>query len=296
MDACSLGKLKCSDSMNDAEIYEAIITAQKAGEPVALATVVSVQGSVPRHEGAKMLVYADARTAGTVGGGAMESLVIEEALAALRDGQTRMPSYTLNNLEDGDPGICGGTVQVFIEPVHSQPTLLVIGGGHVGRALAELGKWMNYRVVLSDDRAEYCNPDYAPGLDEYVVCSPGEVPQQTAINTRTYIACVTRGLPVDVNLIPALLATDAPYIGLIGSRRRWSLTVKALMEQQGLSEADLARIHAPIGLELEAETPEEIALSIMAEITMLRRGGTGQPMRRPGAKEGDNLRVTYDEC
>ncbi len=271
--------------MNDSAVYEALIEAQKTGEPVALTTVVSVQGSVPRHEGSKMLVRADGSIIGTVGGGAMESLVIKEALASLADGQTRMPAYTLNNLEDGDPGVCGGTIQVFIEPIGISPTLLVIGGGHVGKALAELGKWVGYRVILSDDRAEFCNPDYVPGMDGYVVCKPGEVPGHVAINKQTSIACVTRGLPVDVRLLPALLATDAPYIGLIGSRRRWSLTVKALKDEQGMSEAELARVHAPIGLELEAETPQEIALSIMAEITMLRRGGSGRPMRWLGEVE-----------
>lgn len=260
-------------------VYEALIEAQQAGEAVALATVVSVKGSVPRHAGSKMLVRGDGSIIGTVGGGAMEALVIKVALEALADGQTRMPSYTLNSLEDGDPGVCGGTVQVFIEPVGVNPTLLVIGGGHVGKALTVLGKWMGYRVVLSDDRPEFCNPEYVSGLDTYMICKPAEVAEQVAINGQTYIACVTRGLPVDVNLIPALLATSAPYIGLIGSRRRWALTVKALKTEHGLRDADLQRVHAPIGLELEAETPEEIALSIMAEITMLRRGGSGKPMR-----------------
>lgn len=265
--------------MDNTVVYTALLEAQKAGEPVALATVVSVQGSVPRHTGSKMLVRADGSITGTVGGGAMEAQVIKAALDAMADGQTRMPSYTLNNLEDGDPGICGGTVQVFIEPLGLKPTLLVIGGGHVGKALAELGKWSGYRVLLSDDRPEFCNADYLPGLDGYIVCKPGEVTEHVSINPQTYIACVTRGLSVDVNLIPALLATDAPYIGLIGSRRRWALTVEALKTQTGLSAAKLARIYAPIGLELEAETPEEIAISILAEITMIRRGGTGKPMR-----------------
>ncbi len=254
-----------------------------------MTTVVSVQGSVPRHTGSKMLVHADGSIVGTVGGGAMEAQVIKAALVALVDGQTRMPTYKLNNLEDGDPGICGGTVQVFIEPLGLKPTLLVIGGGHVGKALAQLGKWTGYRVILSDDRPEFCNADYLPGLDAYVVCKPDEVTQQIAINPQTYIACVTRGLPVDVNLMPALLATDAPYIGLIGSRRRWALTVKALKTERGLSESQLARIYAPIGLELEAETPEEIAISILAEITMLRRGGTGKPMRWIGEVEDSEL-------
>lgn len=226
-----------------------------------------------------MLVRADGSIVGTIGGGAMESLVITEAVAAIQDGKTRIPSYTLNDIKAGDPGICGGTVQVFIEPIGFPPTILVIGGGHVGKALAELGKWADYRVILSDDREEFCNPNYVAGLDGYLVCKPGEIPQQMTITSQTYIAAVTRGLPVDINLIPALLATDAAYIGLIGSRRRWALTVKALKEEHGLSEAELSRIHAPIGLELQAETPQEIAVSILAEIIMFRRGGTGQPMR-----------------
>ncbi len=263
----------------DRVVYEALLKAQAEGESAALATVVSVQGSVPRHAGSKMLVRQDGSIVGTVGGGAMESRVIAEALAAMRDGQTRMPSYTLNSIENGDAGVCGGTVQLFIEPVNSAPSLLVIGGGHVGKALAELGKWMGYRVILSDDRPEFCSVDYAPGLDDYVVCKPAELPARVNINTQTYIAAVTRGLPVDIHLIPALLATDAAYIGLIGSRRRWALTAKALREEHGLTEAQLGRIHAPIGLELQAETPHEIAVSIMAEITMLRRGGDGKPMR-----------------
>ncbi|NWF68944.1 MAG: XdhC family protein [Chloroflexi bacterium] len=263
-------------------VYEAILAAQQQGEPAALATVINVAGSVPRHTGSKMLVRADGSIVGTVGGGALEQLVIKEALAALSDGQTRAPSFRLNDLKDGDPGICGGSVQVFIEPLQVPATLLVIGGGHVGRALVELGKWLGYRVLLSDDRPEFCNAQYAPGLDGYIICVPAEITQRVPIHARTYVAAVTRGMPLDMNLIPALLTTDAPYIGLIGSRRRWALTAKALKAEKGLTDAQLARVRAPIGLELQAETPKEIAISIMAEITMLRRGGDGQPMKWMG--------------
>lgn len=264
-------------------VYEALSAAQAANEPVALATIVSTQGSMPRQAGSKMLVRADGSIVGTVGGGAMESLVIQEALLALSDGQTRLKPYNLNNLEDGDPGVCGGSAQVFIEPIMTSHTLLVIGGGHVGRALAELGKWLDYRVILSDDREAFCNADYLPGLDGYLVCKPGEVVAQATIDRQTYVAAVTRGVPIDVDLIPALLQTDAPYIGLIGSRRRWALTIKELKAQHGLTEAQLARVHAPIGLELNAETPKEIAVSIMSEIIMQRRGGTGEPMQWMGS-------------
>src|SRR5690606_16436003 len=108
----------------------------------------------------------------------------------------------------------------------------------------------------------------------YVVCKPGEIPDQLKIDSRTFVACVTRGLPVDMKLMPALVATESPYIGLIGSRRRWALTEKALREEAGLTDAQIARIHAPIGLEIGAETPKEIAISILAEIIKVRRGGT----------------------
>jgi xanthine dehydrogenase accessory factor len=256
-------------------VYEALSKAAQDGLPSALATITETQGSMPRHAGSKMLIYEDGQIVGTVGGGAMESKVIAAAKEVIATGKAVSESYTLNSLEAGDPGICGGTATIFIEAVAIAPSLLVIGGGHVGKALAELGKWLGYRVLLSDDRPEYCNESYVAGLDGYIICKPGEITEHITINQQSYIAAVTRGLPVDEKLIPALLKTEAAYIGLIGSRRRWAITAKQLQ----LSETDLKRIHAPIGLELEAETPKEIALSIMAEITMLRRGGTGQTMQ-----------------
>ena len=259
-------------------VYAALLEVHQRGQSAALATVIETQGSMPRHVGSKMLVHADGRIVGTVGGGSMEARVVQAALAALADGQARIETYTLNNLEDGDPGICGGTARIFIEPLEVAPTLLVIGGGHTGKAVAELGKWLGFRVVLCDDRPEFANPEHAPGLDGYVVCKPHEVPQHTTISSNTYIACLTRGLPVDVQLLPSLVNTGARYVGLIGSKRRWALTVKALREA-GISDEQIKRIHAPIGLELEAESPREIALSILAEIIMVRRGGSGAPMR-----------------
>jgi xanthine dehydrogenase accessory factor len=259
-----------------------LLDAKETGEAVALATVVSVQGSVPRHAGSKMLVRQNGSIVGTVGGGAMEAQIIKEAVAALQDGLTRLPSYTLNDIASGDPGVCGGTVQVFIEPLGVAPTLLIIGGGHVGKALAELGLWTGWRVILSDDRVAYCNPEYVNGLAGYVVCRPSQISEEVTIDTHTYVAAVTRGLPVDIDLLPTLLATNAAYIGLIGSRRRWALTQKALRVERGLSDTEFKRIYAPIGLELNAETPQEIAISILAHITMVRRGGNGQVMQWVG--------------
>lgn len=260
-------------------VYQALLDAQASGTACALVTVTATHGSIPRHAGSKMLVLADGSIVGTVGGGAMEARAIGEALESIVDGQTRTPTYTLNSLDAGDPGICGGTVHLFIEPIIPMPRLLVIGGGHCGKALAELGVWMGFHVTLSDDREAFCNREYAPNLHGYLVCKPSEIVNQYPIDRYTYIAAVTRGMPVDLALIPALLKTSAAYIGLIGSRRRWALTAKALREEYALTDEMLTRIRVPIGLELNAETPKEIALSIMAEIVMLRRGGTGLPMK-----------------
>jgi xanthine dehydrogenase accessory factor len=142
-------------------------------------------------------------------------------------------------------------------------------------------------VILSDDRPEFCNEEYLPGMDGYLVVPPGEIPNHLEINHHTYIAAVTRGLPIDKNLMPALLKTEAAYIGLIGSKRRWALTIKEL-EQAGYTREQLARVHAPIGLELNAETPQEIAVSILAEIIMIYRGGDGRPMKWIGDFAGVN--------
>lgn len=264
-------------------VYEAAAQAHRDGTPAALATVIGTTGSMPRHAGSKMLVYADGKIVGTVGGGAMEARVIAAAQEAVTNNQAQTETYTLNSLNAGDPGICGGSATIFIEPLQISPNLLVIGGGHVGVAVADLGKWLGYRVTLNDDREAYCNPQVAPGLDAYIISKPDELLDQVTINNNTYVAAVTRGLPIDLALIPDLLATDAAYIGLIGSRRRWAITAKQLRTDYHITDEQLRRIHAPIGLELEAESPKEIALSILAEITMIRRGGDGRPMRWLGA-------------
>ncbi len=256
-------------------VLEAALAAQREGRAAALVTVITTQGSVPRQPGSKMLVWEDGQIVGTVGGGEMEATCIQEAQAALLDGQTRLLRYNLNDLASGDPGVCGGTVQLFVEPLTPPPTVIVIGCGHVGKAVAELAKWTNLRVVVADDRPGYATPEQIPGMDAYIEAPLPDLIAQLKITTQTCVAALTRGLPVDRGLIPALLKTNAPYIGLIGSRRRWALTVQALVED-GLSERELARVHAPIGLDIGAETPKEIALSILAEIIMALHGGSGE--------------------
>lgn len=268
----------------DRLIYEAILEAKRSGQSVVLATVIRDRGSVPRHAGAKMLIYPDGRSVGTIGGGEMESRVVAEALEALASERPTILHYDLSDPSRGDPGVCGGQMDIFLEPILPHPTVLVIGCGHVGQAVADLAHWLGFRVIVSDDREELCNPEVVPGADEYLVVPPEQLADKVTIHSQTYIAVVTRGVALDVVLLPSLLDSPAPYIGVIGSRRRWATTLEQLREQ-GLSEEVLQRVHAPIGLELNAETPREIAVSIMAEIIAVRRGGTGESMKWIGTTE-----------
>jgi xanthine dehydrogenase accessory factor len=259
-------------------IYQALVELESKNESAALCTVVRSQGSTPRHSTSKMLVYEDGNFIGTVGGGELENRVFEAALQSLVDGEPQLLEYNMADPARGDPGVCGGTVEVFVEPILPAPTLVVIGGGHVGKAVAYLAKWLNFRVAVSDDRPEFVTPEANPDADVFYECKIEELPGKLKINNQTYLVLTTRGVAVDAPGLPPLLASDAAYIGVIGSKRRWKMTVDKLKEM-GISQKQIARVHSPIGLELQAETPEEIAVSIMAEILMLRSGGSGKPMK-----------------
>lgn len=263
-----------SNGFNQRVLAE-LMAAQAASEPVVLATITKARGSVPRHAGAKMLIYEDGRISGSIGGGEMEARVVQEAAIALSENQPRTLPYTFVDPKQGDPGVCGGELEVFLEPYLPPTTLFVIGCGHVGQAVADLGHWLGYRVVVTDDRTELVTPEVVPRADVYL---PGEFAAalaQQPITRSTYVVIVTRNVEVDRQILPLLVHTPASYIGVLGSRRRWAET-KRLLLADGLVETDLHGIHAPIGLELNAETPAEIAVSILAEVIMQRRQGSGE--------------------
>ena len=251
-------------------IVTELLDAQQAGEPVVLATVIKARGSVPRHSGTKMLIFADGRISGTIGGGEMESRVVAEALLALEDGRTRVLPYSLIEPDRGDPGVCGGEVEIYLEPYAPPATLFVIGCGHVGRAVAQLGHFLGYRVVVTDDREALATPENIPNADLHLPGGIENALAQQPITANTYIVLVTRNVLVDREIVPHLIHSPARYIGMMGSSRRWAETQKLLVAD-GLKAEELGRIQAPIGLEIEAETPEEIAVSILAEIIKLRR-------------------------
>jgi len=259
-------------------IYQALSELEAKNESVALCTVVKSEGPTPRHVGSKMLVYPDGKFIGTVGGGELENRVLDEAWTAMADGQARLLHYNMSDPSRGDVGVCGGQVEVFVEPILPAPIVIVIGTGHVGKAVAHLAKWLGFRVAVSDDRAEFCTPEVIPDANVYYPVPMEQLTKHVKVTRQTYLVLTTRGSNVDAEGLPSLLDTDAAYIGIIGSKRRWAETVKALMKK-GVPAEKIERVHSPIGLELRAETPEEIAVSIMAEILMIRDKGTGKPMK-----------------
>lgn len=261
-------------------IYQSLAELEATHQPAALCTVVKTSGSTPRHSTSKMLVYPDGHILGTVGGGELENRVRKEALDSLKDGKPRLLTYNMTDPSRGDAGVCGGQVEVFVEPILPPPMVVVLGGGHVGKAVAHLAKWLGFRVAVSDDRPEFCTPESCPDADEFYHCPMAELPLRLTITPHTYLVLTTRGSQVDAAGLPALLETSAGYIGVIGSRRRWTETCKQLNEV-GVSDETLKRVHSPIGLGIGAETPEEIAVSILAEILMLRGGGSGKQMKEP---------------
>ncbi len=259
-------------------IYQALARLEEQGLAGVLCTVTASHGSTPRQVGSKMLVLPDGQIVGSVGGGEMEASVIQAALQALRDGQPTNLRFAMNTDEPSGPEPGAGLINIFVDPILPRPDLIVVGGGHVGKAVVHLGSWLDFRVVLSDDRPEFCSPEAVPGADQYVLGSLADLPSEIEISEQSYLVLTTRDVLVDVAGLPALLETSAAYIGILGSKRRWATTRETLIAQ-GVSAENLNRIVSPIGLELGAETPREIALSILAEVLMLRHGGDGKRMR-----------------
>ncbi len=255
--------------MRSHDLVRTALAAIDGGESVVVATVVETHRSVPRHAGSKMLVFADGRSMGSIGGGEMEARVIDAAGEVLASGDPRLVTFDLLDPAAGDPGVCGGSVSIYLEPLLPEPSVVVVGCGHIGKAVADLAHWLGYRVTAVDDRAELATPDQVPTADTVMAGPIADVIARAAVNDRTHIVLVTRNISVDLDAIPAALATPARSIGVMGSTRRWAQTRERLTAR-GIAPAQLDRVRSPVGLGIDAETPEQIALSIMAEITSFR--------------------------
>lgn len=242
-------------------LFEELAKLERQAEPFALCTVVNTIGSVPRSMGTKMVVFQNATIQGTIGGGELESKIIKVALSTLKSSESQLIKFEMGEDLQGKSRI----VEVFIEPCVPKKILAVIGAGHVGRSVVYLATWLNFHVVLFDERKELCNPITAPGANEYVVCKISEIAAHHTISNVNYFVLTTKNSDEDIACLPKLLELKASYMGVIGSKVRWESTRQGLI-QAGVNQARIETIHSPIGLNLGAETPEEIAVSIMAEI------------------------------
>ena len=258
------------------ELIRAFVEAVNRNEAVALATVVKSETEQAPPLGAKLLVWEDGRVLGSLGGD-FDALVLADARRALAAGVSQPFIYPKTTARTRRSESIA-TFQVYVEVVQP-PTLLVIGGGHIGGYVAKLGKMVGFQVAVLDDRPDFANKERFPDADQ-IICEDYETAlAKFLIDENTYIVVVTRGHKHDEVSVRAVVNSPATYIGMIGSRRRAG-TVLRLIRDSGVALEALDRVRTPIGLDIHAETPEEIAVAIVAELIMTHRGGTGLPMSK----------------
>ena len=261
------------------EVLQAINEALEKREAIAVATIVRVEKSAPREVGAKMVVHTDGRIAGTIGGGPLEALVIEEAVKALGDGKPRLLEYNLDPEEPHNIAMmCGGNVQVFIDVIAPREELVILGGGHVGQKIAAIARAVGMPHVVADDREEFANRSLFPHASKVIVTDFKDVFDKIRPTDKTFIVIVTRCHAWDIECLELSMKTDARYIGVIGSKNKTRKVIE-ILKKKGLDPLADARVYAPIGLDLGDNSPGEIALSIMAEIVELKSGGKGNHLR-----------------
>jgi xanthine dehydrogenase accessory factor len=259
------------------EVFAALSDALARGETVALATIVSARGSTPQRVGAKMLVYADGRTVGTIGGGCYENDAFWKAREALKTRRPQLVRYELNDDFAEESGlICGGQMEVYIDPIEPAPRLYVIGAGHVGYHLARMAQEVAFEVHVVDDREKFANRDRFPAAAEVVVEDIPAWLDRTILPDNAYVVIVTRGHRHDLDALRSLAPRDFRYLGLIGSRAKIARIYDALAAE-AMPPEWLKRVHAPIGLDIGAVSPAEIAVSILAQLIAVRYGRIDEP-------------------
>lgn len=263
--------------MSTTAMYNEIQAALQRGERIVLATVVKTIGAAPCGVGSKVMVRADGSLYGSLAGPLTDAKVVEEALHALHEGKSYMTHVHLDADQGEAVGSCGATLEVFFEVLRSESRLIIAGAGYVAQSLARLASNLDFRIIVVDDRRDLADPQ---SFGSTVQLTFGDVPQslhELEPDDSSWIVIVTRGHHLDKDALRAALETRAAYVGMIGSPSKVKHIFKDLLKE-GFSPERLAQVHAPIGLDLGANTPDEIALSIAAEIVMLRKGGTGAPL------------------
>jgi len=254
------------------DIYEEIVKLKAEGGSAALATIIGIKGSTPREAGAKMLIREDGTILGTIGGGSLEARVITEALDVIREEEPRQFHYDLTGQEaDGLGMICGGALDVYIEPLIPTPTVFIFGGGHISLFASKISVMAGFQSVVIDDRAEFANKERFPEARQVIAGKFQAAFPQLKVNRSGYVVIVTRGHAFDQEALEWAITTEAGYIGMIGSRKKIRAIYENL-EKKGVARERLQRVFAPIGLDIGALTPAEIAVAIVAQMIRVRRG------------------------
>jgi xanthine dehydrogenase accessory factor len=252
------------------DLFEEIVRMRRVGQRGALATIVHTNGSIPSYESSRMLVREDGSIAGTIGGGCVEAEVWAAAKEVMHKEAPRKMVFNLNNEATYDNGlICGGTLEVFVEPILPQPILYLFGGGHVSMAVAKAASAAGFGICVVDDREAFANAERFPMAQE-IYPTYEDAFEKIRPNAASYLIIVTRGHKEDMRVLGWAVRTPARYVGMIGSKRKVLSVYKAL-ENDGYRPEEFQRVYAPMGLEIGALAPEEIAISIVAELIAVRR-------------------------
>ncbi len=253
------------------DIYEQIVELRRQGRRGAVATIVNVRGSIPSFQTAKMLVRDDGSIVGTIGGGCVEADVWQAAREVMESEKPRTLKFDLNQDPKYDTGlVCGGTLEVFVEPVLPPAVLYVFGAGHVALNVCRTASAAGFEVIVTDDRSSYATRERFPAAREVYALEFDEAMQKLDPSESSYIVIVTRGHRDDMHILRWAVQTRAGYVGMIGSKRKVIEIFKAL-QADGLPAHLFDRVHAPIGLDIGAVTPEEIGVAITAELIAIRR-------------------------
>ena len=256
------------------DIYEQIVQLRREGRRGAVATITNARGSIPSFQTAKMLVRDDGSIAGTIGGGCVEAEVWQAAREVMEEEKPRSLTFNLNNNPKYDTGlVCGGTLEVFIEPVLPPALLYIFGAGHVAYSLYKVATTAGFEVTVIDDRESYANPERFPEAREVIADDFDAVTARLTVPEGSYIVIVTRGHRDDMRVLRWAVNMRARYLGMIGSKRK-TISIYKELEKEGIAAEKFAGVHAPVGLEIGAVTPEEIAVAIVAEMIAERRRAT----------------------
>ena len=253
------------------DLYEEIVRLRNEGRRGALATIVNVRGSIPSFKTAKMLVRDDGSIVGTIGGGCVEADVWQAAREVMESERPRTLTFDLNQDPKYDTGlVCGGTLEIFIEPILPPADLYIFGAGHVAASLYKVARIAGFDVTVVDDREAYANRERFPEAQQIIAEDFEKAAAQLTPSESCYIVIVTRGHRDDMRMLRWAVQTPARYIGMIGSKRK-TITIFKELQLEGLAPHLFDRVHAPVGLDIGAITPEEIAVSITAELIARRR-------------------------